>query len=208
MPGDADALLLRHDRPAKGIVRPLDDIPPGDQLPVFSFLSRLWQYRDGLTYLSPAPLYHSAPQAAVNLAIRHGGTVIIMEKFDPEQYLRLVERYRVTHSPARSSTMFEPHAREMPDGGTAPATTCPRAFEVAVARRRALPRARSSSQMIDWWGPVLPRALTPRTEAVGFSALCITAEEWLAHPGTGRHARARASCHILGPESGEARPAG
>ena len=82
----------------KGIVRPLDDIPPGDQLPVFSFLSRLWQYRDGLTYLSPAPLYHSAPQAAVNLAIRHGGTVIIMEKFDPEQYLSLVERYRVTHS--------------------------------------------------------------------------------------------------------------
>ena len=82
----------------KGIVRPLDDIPPGDQLPVFSFLSRLWRYRDGLTYLSPAPLYHSAPQAAVNLAIRHGGTVVIMEKFDPEQYLRLVERYRVTHS--------------------------------------------------------------------------------------------------------------
>ena len=36
---------------------------------------------DGLTYLSPAPLYHSAPQAAVNLAIRHGGTVVIMEKF-------------------------------------------------------------------------------------------------------------------------------
>jgi long-chain acyl-CoA synthetase len=82
----------------KGILRPLDDIPPGDQLPVFSFLSRLWQYRDGLTYLSPAPLYHSAPQAAVNLAIRHGGTVVIMERFDPEQYLRLVERYRVTHS--------------------------------------------------------------------------------------------------------------
>ena len=85
----------------KGIVRPLDDIPPGDQLPVFSFLSRLWQYRDGLTYLSPAPLYHSAPQAAVNLAIRHGGTVVIMEKFDPEQYLRLVERYRRDAQPAR-----------------------------------------------------------------------------------------------------------
>ena len=66
--------------------------------PVFTFLERLWRYRDGLTYLSPAPLYHSAPQAAVSLAIRNGGTVVIMEKFDPEQYLQLVERYRVTHS--------------------------------------------------------------------------------------------------------------
>jgi long-chain acyl-CoA synthetase len=31
----------------KGILRPLDDVPPGDLLPVFSFLSRLWQYREG-----------------------------------------------------------------------------------------------------------------------------------------------------------------
>jgi acyl-CoA synthetase (AMP-forming)/AMP-acid ligase II len=60
----------------------------------------------GLIYLSPAPLYHSAPQAAVNLAIRHGGTVIIMEKFDPEQYLRLVERYRVTHSQLEPGSPF------------------------------------------------------------------------------------------------------
>ena len=40
-----------------------------------------------MIYLSPAPLYHSAPQAAVNLTIGIGGTVIIMESFDPEQYL-------------------------------------------------------------------------------------------------------------------------
>ena len=51
-----------------------------------------------MIYLSPAPLYHSAPQAAVGLTIRIGGTAIIMEHFDPEQYLALVERYRVTHS--------------------------------------------------------------------------------------------------------------
>src|SRR5215472_19048792 len=42
----------------KGIMRPLDPVPPGEQLPVFSFLTQLWQYREGLTYLSPAPLYH------------------------------------------------------------------------------------------------------------------------------------------------------
>jgi long-chain acyl-CoA synthetase len=82
----------------KGIMRPLDHVPPGEQLPVFSFLTGLWRYREGLTYLSPAPLYHSAPLVSVGLAIRNGGTVIIMEKFDPEQFLSLVECYRVTHS--------------------------------------------------------------------------------------------------------------
>ena len=51
----------------------------------------------GMLYLSPAPLYHSAPQANVSLTIRNGGTVVIMEHFDPEQYLALIEQHRVTH---------------------------------------------------------------------------------------------------------------
>jgi long-chain acyl-CoA synthetase len=67
----------------KGILRPLPVQPPTQQLPLFDFLQKLWQYREGMIYLSPAPLYHSAPQAAVSLAIRNGATVIIMESFDP-----------------------------------------------------------------------------------------------------------------------------
>ena len=160
----------------KGIMRPLDDVPPGDQLPVFSFLSRLWRYRDGLTYLSPAPLYHSAPQAALNLAIRHGGTVIIMEKFDPGQYLRLVERYRVTHSqlvPTMFSRMLKlpEEVRSRPDLSS---------LEVAVHAAAPCP-VPVKQQMIEWWGPVQLEYYAS-TEAVGFSA-CDSAE-WLAHPGT------------------------
>ena len=82
----------------KGILRPLPQQPPSQQLPVSDFLQKLWQYREGMIYLSPAPLYHAAPQAAVNLAIRTGATVIIMETFDPQRYLELVERWGVTHS--------------------------------------------------------------------------------------------------------------
>ena len=51
-----------------------------------------------MVYLSPAPLYHAAPNAAVGLTLRIGGTVVIMERFDAAAYLELVERYRVTHS--------------------------------------------------------------------------------------------------------------
>jgi long-chain acyl-CoA synthetase len=82
----------------KGILRPLPEQPPEQQLPMFDFLQKLWQYRQGMIYLSPAPLYHAAPQAAVNLTIRSGGTAIIMESFDPERYLELVQKWGITHT--------------------------------------------------------------------------------------------------------------
>ena len=67
-------------------------------LRLFDFLTRIWQYREGMVYSPPAPLYHSAPQAAVNLTIKMGGTAIIMERFDPEQYLALVPKWGITHT--------------------------------------------------------------------------------------------------------------
>ena len=77
-------------------LRPLPENPPSQPLPLFDFLVRLWRYRDGMIYLSPAPLYHSAPQAAVSLTIRLGGTAIIMERFDPEDALKFIQQYKVT----------------------------------------------------------------------------------------------------------------
>jgi len=41
-------------------------------------------------YLSPAPLYHAAPLRWCMVVHRMGGTVIIMEKFDPEACLALI----------------------------------------------------------------------------------------------------------------------
>src|SRR3984885_11229644 len=81
----------------KGILRPLPEQPPIQPLPLFDFLNKLWQCAEGMLYLSPAPLYHSAPQAAVNLTLRVGGTVVIMAHFDPERFLQHVETYKVTH---------------------------------------------------------------------------------------------------------------
>jgi len=160
----------------KGILRPLDHVSPGDELPVFSFLTQLWQYREGLTCLSPAPLYHSAPQASVGLAIRNGGTVIIMEKFDPEQFLSLVERYRVTHSqlvPTMFSRMVKlpEQVRSRYDLSS---------LETAIHAAAPCP-VPVKQQMIDWWGPILLEYYAS-TEAIGFSAC--GSEEWLAHPGT------------------------
>ena len=79
----------------KGILRPMPDEPPSHRLKLLDFLHNLWRIRDGLVYLSPAPLYHAAPNVGVNLTIRAGGTAIIMERFDAEAFLRLIQ----THDP-------------------------------------------------------------------------------------------------------------
>jgi long-chain acyl-CoA synthetase len=79
----------------KSILRPMPMQPPVQALPIYDFLLKLWRFRPGLIYLSPAPLYHAAPHVGINLTIRMGGTAIIMEHFDAEHFLRLSVAYFV-----------------------------------------------------------------------------------------------------------------
>jgi long-chain acyl-CoA synthetase len=160
----------------KGIVRPLPDQPPSQQLPLFDFLQKMWRYRDGLVYLSPAPLYHSAPQAAVNLVIRNGGTAIIMERFDPEHYLQLVERYKPTHSQL-VPTMFS-RMLKLPEAVKSRHDLS--SLEVVIHAAAPCP-PQVKDQMIAWWGPII-HEYYGATEGLGF-AVCDSAE-WLAHRGT------------------------
>ena len=171
----------------KGIVRPLPDVAPDNPLPLYGFLHDLWGYRDGITYLSPAPLYHSAPQTAVNLALRCGGTVIIMEKFDPEHYLELVERYRVTHSqlvPTMFSRMLKlPEATRLKYDVSS--------LEVAVHAAAPCP-VPVKLAMIDWWGPII-HEYYGATEGMGFTSC--TSEEWLDASGHRRPRDPRRVAH-------------
>jgi long-chain acyl-CoA synthetase len=160
----------------KGIVRPLPDNPPSEPLPLFHFLNKLWRYRADMVYLSPAPLYHSAPQAAVSLTIRNGGTVIIMEHFDPEQYLALVPRYRVTHTQL-VPTMFSRMLKLPAEVRTRHDLS---SLEIAVHAAAPCP-VQVKEQMIAWWGPII-HEYYGATEGLGFTA-CDT-PEWLAHRGS------------------------
>ena len=160
----------------KGILRPLPENPPHQPLPLFDFLVKLWRYRESMIYLSPAPLYHSAPQAAVSLTIRMGGTAIIMEHFDPEQYLALIERYRVTHSQL-VPTMFS-RMLKLPEE-----VRCRHdisSLEIAIHAAAPCPIP-VKEQMIEWWGPII-QEYYGATEGLGFTA-CDSAER-LAHRGT------------------------
>jgi len=160
----------------KGVLRPLPENPPDQPLALFVFLNQLWQGEEGMVYLSPAPLYHSAPLANVSVAMRHGGTVVIMEHFDPLHYLALVERYRVTHTqlvPTMFSRMLKLPAAERTRHDLS-------SLKIAIHAAAPCP-VPVKEQMIAWWGPII-HEYYGATEGLGFTA-CNSAE-WLAHRGS------------------------
>ncbi|GAA4407616.1 AMP-binding protein [Quisquiliibacterium transsilvanicum] len=160
----------------KGILRPLPENPPSRPLPLWDFLANAWQCREDMIYLSPAPLYHSAPQGAVGLTIRNGGTAILMERFDPEQYLALVEKHRVTHSQL-VPTMF---SRMLKLPGEVRSRYDLSSLQFVVHAAAPCP-VQVKEQMIAWWGPVIHEYYSA-TEGLGYTAC--NSEEWLAHRGT------------------------
>lgn len=160
----------------KGVLRPLPENPPSQPLPLFHFLNGLWQCEEGMMYLSPAPLYHSAPLANVSLVIRNGGTAVIMEHFDPQHYLALLAQYRITHTQL-VPTMFSRMLKLAPEERAKADTS---SLKIAIHAAAPCP-AQVKEQMIEWWGPII-HEYYGATEGLGFTA-CNTAE-WLAHRGT------------------------
>ena len=129
-----------------------------------------------MIYLSPAPLYHSAPQAAVGLTIRAGGTAVIMENFKAEKYLDYIGQYSVTHSQL-VPTMFS-RMLKLPEEVRANANL--QTLEVAIHAAAPCP-AKVKEDMINWWGPII-NEYYGATEGLGFTAC--NSEEWLAHKGS------------------------
>src|SRR6202023_3057601 len=127
-------------------------------------------------YLSPAPLYHAAPLRFNMMAITFGGTSIIMETFDAEEYLRLVEKHGITQSQL-VPTMFV-RMLKLPDevragydvsslkGAIHAAAPCP--IDV-------------KAKMIEWGGPILLEYYAGSESNGGTVS---TSQQWLTHRGT------------------------
>jgi long-chain acyl-CoA synthetase len=127
-------------------------------------------------YLSPAPLYHAAPLRWCMTVHKLGGTVIVMEKFDPEAALALIEKYKVNVSqwvPTHFTRMLKlPEDIRMRYDVSSLKSAVHAAAPCPVPVKQA---------MIDWWGPVL-KEYYAGTEGNGFTF--ISSEEWLTHPGS------------------------
>jgi fatty-acyl-CoA synthase len=148
-------------------------------------------------YLCPAPLYHSAPLVFSQSMHRLGATVVVMEQFDPEACLALIERHGVTHAQF-VPTMFVRMLR-LPDDvrGRYDVSSLQHVSHAAAPCPVPIKR-----QMLDWWGPIIHEYYAG-TEDIGGTA--IGPEDWLAHPGS--VGRPRDECHIVGPD-GEESPTG
>ena len=127
-------------------------------------------------YLSPAPLYHAAPLRFNMTVMRLGGTSVIMEQFDAEEALRLIELQSITHS-QWVPTMFVRMLKLAPE---VRARHGHQSLKVAIHTAAPCPM-QVKEAMIDWWGPALFEYYAG-TEGNGFVAC--NSEDWLAHRGT------------------------
>ena len=160
----------------KGVKIPLSGAPIDAPNPLVTIVSAFYGVSAESIYLSPAPLYHAAPLRWCMSLHKLGGTTIIMDKFDPEAYLELVERHGVTASQV-VPTMFV-RLLKLPEAVRARYDVSSLKSIIHAAAPCPIP---IKQQMIEWWGPKIFEYYAG-TEGNGFCT--ITSQEWLAHKGS------------------------
>jgi len=160
----------------KGIRNALTGAPIDEENPFRMVVEFLYGFREGMRYLSPAPLYHAAPLRFSMTVQRFGGTVVVMEKFDPELALEYIQKFKITHS-QWVPTMFV-RMLKLPEAVRTKFDVS--TLEIAIHAAAPCPKP-IKKQMIEWWGPVITEYYAA-TEGNGFCA--INSEEWLSHEGS------------------------
>ena len=82
----------------KGIYRPKSGEPFGENTAQAEAIANAYGIHEDSILIAPGPLYHAGPLGYSMATHRLGGTVVLMKKFDPEEFLDAVERYQVTHA--------------------------------------------------------------------------------------------------------------
>ncbi len=147
-----------------------------------------------MIYLSPAPLYHAAPIGWCSTVHRLGGTIVVMEKFEPEAALQAIETHKITDSqwvPTHFVRFLklEPELREKYD-----LSSHQRALHAAAPCPVPI-----KQEMIEWWGPIVNEYYAG-SEGIGMTL--VKAEDWLTHPGSVGRA-IHGIMHICGPDGEE-----
>ena len=160
----------------KGVKIPLSGLPPENLSGVATLGQLLYSFTPEMTYLSPAPLYHAAPLRFCMGVHQAGGTVVVMEHFDPVEYLRLVEEHNASHTQV-VPTMFV-RMLKLPEDERAKFDVSSLKVCIHAAAPCPVP---VKQQMIEWWGRIIFEYYAG-TEGNGFVAC--NSDEWLEHPGT------------------------
>jgi long-chain acyl-CoA synthetase len=161
----------------KGVRRPLTGADPYDVPLASSGFFAVFGIKpfDGHVHICCSPLYHTAVLNFSTISLQLGHPVVLMDKFDAEEMLRLISTYKCTHShmvptqfrrllalPEDVRSKYDVSSLRAMIHGAAP---CPH----EVKRK-----------MLDWWGPVV---IEYYAASEGGGAV-ITGEEWLRKPGS------------------------
>ncbi|GAA2251493.1 acyl-CoA synthetase [Streptomyces amakusaensis] len=159
----------------RGVRRPLPGRPP-EEVPLGGFL-RFFGIEpfDGHVHLVCSPLYHTAVLQFAAAALHIGHPLVLMDRWTPEEMLRLIDAYRCTHThmvpthfhrllalPEEVRARYDVSSMRHAVHGAAP---CPAGVKRA---------------MIDWWG----RCVQEYYAASEGGGTSVTADEWLRRPGT------------------------
>lgn len=127
--------------------------------------------------LNPGPLYHAAPFGMTCLAMGWGVHIVLMPRFDAEEVLRLVDRYKVSWL-FQVPTMMH-RIWSLPDEVKAryDVSSVDAVMHIAAACPPWLKR-----KWIEWMGPETVWEIYTGTEAMGGTG--IRGVEWLDHPGS------------------------
>jgi len=127
--------------------------------------------------LAPGPLYHAGPFIVAWQCILSGGTLVLMERFDAEQALALIERHRVdwvlfVPTMMQRIAKLPDDVRNVHDLGSLRRVMCSGAPSPAWLKRF----------WIEWLGPQRIYEAYGGTERI--AGTVIDGVEWLAHPGS------------------------
>ncbi len=163
-----------------------------------ALLAELFQLGEGERTVIPAPMYHTAPNVYSLACALLGMDMTIMERFDAEEFLRIVQEQRVTVV-QMVPTMFV-RLLALPE-------EVRRSYDTSSLRwivHAAAPCPPDVKRaMIDWLGPIVAEYYGG-TET-GPVTYC-TSEEWLAHPGTVGRPLGSARVKVVGEDGAELPP--
>ena len=169
----------------------------GSPQPLVTLGQFLMSMTDSMVYLSPAPLYHAAPLRWIMTVHRIGGTAVVMDHFDPEEFLKNVEQFSVTHSQT-VPTMFV-RMLKLPDEVRS-------RYDISslqcVFHAAAPCPIEVKNRMIEWFGPIIHEYYAG-SEGNGF--VYCNSDQWLAKQGTVGQALS-GILHVLDDDGNELGP--
>ncbi|MGP0030259.1 MAG: acyl-CoA synthetase [Acidimicrobiales bacterium] len=161
----------------KGIFRKLVDATPEQAALGLCGILFLFSVQPGddNVHIIGSPLYHTAVLRFGSASLHLGHTVVLMDKWLPEDMLRLIEQHRVTTSHMVPTQFHRLLALPEDVRGTYDMSSLRHMIHAAAPCPIDVKR-----KMIAWWG----NAVDEYYAASEGGGTLVTAEEWLAKPGT------------------------